>query len=169
MRFMVIVKATRESEDGIMPSTELLTAMGQYNEELARAGILLAGIGIARRSRTLDGMLLGDAAARHLGVDVKRERGILLALASLATAAGVAISGLIGFVGLVVPHVVRLVTGPAARRVVPLSALVGAALLAAADLLARLVGDVPVGVVMAMLGAPFFLFLLMRSRSGYEL
>jgi iron complex transport system permease protein len=131
--------------------------------------ILLAGLGIARRARSLDGMLLGDAAAQHLGVDVGRERGILLALASLATAAGVAISGLIGFVGLVVPHVVRLVTGPAARRVVPLSALLGAALLAAADLLARLAGDVPVGVVMAILGAPFFLFLLMRSRTGYEL
>ena len=121
------------------------------------------------RSRALDGMLLGDAAAGHLGIDVRRERGILLALASLATAAGVAISGLIGFVGLVVPHVVRLVVGPAARRVLPISAIVGAALLSAADLVARLVGDVPVGVVMALLGAPFFLFLLQRTRSSYEL
>ena len=121
------------------------------------------------RSRALDGLLLGDAAAGHLGIDVRRERGILLALASLATAAGVAISGLIGFVGLVVPHVVRLVVGPAARRVLPISAIVGAALLSAADLLARLVGDVPVGVVMALLGAPFFLFLLQRTRSSYEL
>ena len=121
------------------------------------------------RARALDGLLLGDAAASHLGIDVRRERGILLALASLATAAGVAISGLIGFVGLVVPHVVRLVVGPAARRVLPISAIVGAALLSAADLVARLVGDVPVGVVMALLGAPFFLFLLQRTRSSYEL
>jgi iron complex transport system permease protein len=121
------------------------------------------------RSRALDGLLLGDAAAGHLGIDVRRERGILLALASLATAAGVAISGLIGFVGLVVPHVVRLVVGPAARRVLPISAIVGAALLSAADLVARLIGDVPVGVVMALLGAPFFLFLLQRTRSSYEL
>ncbi|MDF2734249.1 MAG: btuC [Chloroflexota bacterium] len=121
------------------------------------------------RSRSLDGLLLGDAAASHLGIDVRHERGILLALASLATAAGVAISGLIGFVGLVVPHVVRLVVGPAARRVLPISAIVGAALLSAADLVARLVGDVPVGVVMALLGAPFFLFLLQRTRSSYEL
>src|SRR3990170_648158 len=121
------------------------------------------------RTRALDGLLLGDAAAGHLGIDVRRERGILLALASLATAAGVAISGLIGFVGLVVPHVVRLVVGPAARRVLPISAIVGAALLSAADLVARLVGDVPVGVVMALLGAPFFLFLLQRTRSSYEL
>lgn len=121
------------------------------------------------RARALDGLLLGDAAAGHLGIDVRRERGILLALASLATAAGVAISGLIGFVGLVVPHLVRLVVGPAARRVLPISAIVGAALLSAADLVARLVGDVPVGVVMALLGAPFFLFLLQRTRSSYEL
>jgi iron complex transport system permease protein len=131
--------------------------------------IIGACILMVLRSRALDGLLLGDAAAGHLGIDVRRERGILLALASLATAAGVAISGLIGFVGLVVPHVVRLVVGPAARRVLPISAIVGAALLSAADLVARLVGDVPVGVVMALLGAPFFLFLLQRTRSGYEL
>jgi iron complex transport system permease protein len=131
--------------------------------------ILGACLLIAARSRVLDGLLLGDSAARHLGFDVSRERGILLGLASMATAAAVAISGLIGFVGLVVPHVVRLVVGPAAHRVVPLSAILGAALLSAADIVARMVGDVPVGVVTALLGAPFFLFLLRRSRVGYEL
>jgi iron complex transport system permease protein len=131
--------------------------------------ILAATVLIVTRARSLDGMLLGDTAARHLGIDVGRERGILLGLASLATAAGVAISGLIGFVGLVVPHFVRLLVGPGARRVLPISALVGAALLTAADLVARMAGDIPVGVVMALLGAPFFLFLLQRSRSGYRL
>jgi len=131
--------------------------------------ILGASLAMMWRARSLDGMLLGDQAARHLGVDLRRERGLLLALASLATAAGVAISGLIGFVGLVVPHVIRLLVGPGARRVLPLSGLAGAALLAAADIVARLVGDVPVGVVMALLGAPFFLFLLRRTRTGYEL
>jgi iron complex transport system permease protein len=124
---------------------------------------------IIARGRTLDALLLGDAAARNLGVDVGRERGILLALASMATAAAVAISGLIGFAGLVVPHFVRLLVGPSANRVLPISAVVGAALVSAADLVARLVGDVPVGVVMALLGAPFFLFLLQRTRSGYQL
>ncbi len=131
--------------------------------------VAVATVVVIRHARALDGMLLGDATARHLGIDVGRERGILLAMASLVTAAGVAISGLIGFVGLVVPHIVRLVVGPAARRVLPLSALVGAALLAAADLVARLAGDIPVGVVMALLGAPFFLYLLRRSHAGYEL
>ena len=131
--------------------------------------IIGSSVLIMARGRSLDGMLLGDAAAGHLGIDVSRERGILLALASMATAAAVAISGLIGFVGLVVPHVVRLLVGPAAHRVLPISAIAGAALLSAADLGARLAGDVPVGVVMALLGAPFFLFLLNRSRSGYQL
>ena len=124
---------------------------------------------VGLRSRSLDGFLLGDATAVHLGFDVRRERRILLAAASLATAAAVAISGLIGFVGLVVPHGVRLLTGPSARRLIPLSAIFGAVLLSAADLVARLAGDIPVGVVMALIGAPFFLFLLTRTRSGYEL
>jgi iron complex transport system permease protein len=121
------------------------------------------------RARSLNGLLLGEEAASHLGVDVRRERAILLALASLVTAAAVAVSGLIGFVGLVVPHVVRLVVGPNARLVLPLSALVGASLLADADVVARVLGEIPVGVVTAVLGAPFFLFLLRRTRTGYEL
>jgi len=102
-------------------------------------------------------------------VDVRRERVILLSLASLVTAASVAVSGLIGFVGLVVPHVVRLLVGPNARYVLPISALFGASLLAVADICARLLGGVPVGVVTAVIGAPFFLALLRRARTGYEL
>ena len=124
---------------------------------------------ILLRARALNGLLLGEETAVHLGVDVRRERAILLSLASLVTAAAVTVSGLIGFVGLVVPHVVRLIVGPNARVVLPLSALGGAALLAFADLAARLLGEIPVGVVTAVIGAPFFLFLLRRSRTGYEL
>jgi iron complex transport system permease protein len=130
--------------------------------------ILLASIAIMLRARSLNGLLLGEHAATHLGIDVRRERRILLALASLVTAAAVAISGLIGFVGLVVPHVVRLVVGPSARLVLPLSAIGGAALLAYADIIARLAGGIPVGVVTAIIGAPFFLFILRRARTGYE-
>jgi iron complex transport system permease protein len=131
--------------------------------------IALASLAIMLRARSLNGLLLGEQAAAHLGVDVKRERRILLALASLVTAAAVAISGLIGFVGLVVPHVVRLLVGPSARLVLPLSAIGGAALLAYADIVARLLGGIPVGVVTAVLGAPFFLLILRRARTGYEL
>ena len=131
--------------------------------------VLLASGIIATRVRALNGFLLGEEAAAHLGVDVRRERAILLGLASLATAASVAVSGLIGFVGLVAPHVVRLAVGPNARLVLPLSALFGAILMVAADLAARLVGDIPVGVVTAVIGAPFFLTLLRRTRAGYDL
>jgi iron complex transport system permease protein len=130
--------------------------------------ILVASVAIMLRARSLNGLLLGEQAAAHLGVDVRRERRILLALASLVTAAAVAISGLIGFVGLVVPHVVRLLVGPSARLVLPLSAIGGAALLAYADIAARLLGGIPVGVVTAILGAPFFLLILRRARTGYE-
>jgi len=131
--------------------------------------ILIASVAIMLRARSLNGLLLGEQAAAHLGIDVRRERRILLALASLVTAAAVAISGLIGFVGLVVPHVVRLLVGPSARLVLPLSAIGGAALLAYADIIARLAGGIPVGVVTAILGAPFFLLILRRARTGYEL
>lgn len=130
--------------------------------------ILIASVAIMLRARSLNGLLLGEQAAAHLGIDVQRERRILLALASLVTAAAVAISGLIGFVGLVVPHVVRLLVGPSARLVLPLSAIGGAALLAYADIVARVLGDIPVGVVTAVLGAPFFLLILRHARAGYE-
>ncbi|MFL5750692.1 MAG: FecCD family ABC transporter permease [Chloroflexota bacterium] len=131
--------------------------------------ILVGSVLILGRARALNGMLLGEEAANHLGVDVRRERAWLLGLGSLVTAAAVAISGLIGFVGLVVPHVVRLLVGPNARLVIPLAAIFGAALMSYADVAARLLGDIPVGVVTAAIGAPFFLVLLRQARSGYEL
>ena len=134
------------------------------------APLVAVGTGlILLRARSLNGLLLGEEAAAHLGIDVRRARAILLALASLVTAAAVAVSGLIGFVGLVVPHVVRLIVGPGARLVLPLSALGGAVLLAAADIVARTAGEIPVGIVTALIGAPFFIMLLRRSRTGYEL
>jgi iron complex transport system permease protein len=131
--------------------------------------VIVAALLIGLRARSLNGLLLGEEAAAHLGVDVRRERAILLALASLATAASVSVSGLVGFVGLVAPHVVRLAVGPNARLVLPLSALFGASLMVAADLAARLLGEIPVGVVTAVLGAPFFLGLLRSAARGYEL
>ncbi len=124
---------------------------------------------ILARARSLNGLLLGDDTALHLGVDVRRERAILLGLASLVTAAAVALAGLIGFVGLVIPHVVRLIVGPNARLVLPLSAIWGGAFLVVADLGARLAGELPVGIVTAVIGAPVFVFLLRRYRTAYQL
>ena len=119
------------------------------------------------RWRGLNALLLGEAQAAHLGVDVEREKRILTGLAALATSAGVAISGTIGFVGLVVPHLVRLAVGPDHRLLLPASLLYGAGLLVLADLGARLAGGIPVGIVTALIGAPFLLWLLRRSvRAG---
>lgn len=131
--------------------------------------ILVGSLLIMARARSLNGLLLGDDTALHLGLDVRRERAILLALASLVTAAAVALAGLIGFVGLVVPHVVRLLVGPNARLVLPLSAIFGGAFLVLADLGARLPGELPVGIVTALIGAPLFVILLRRHRAGYQL
>jgi iron complex transport system permease protein len=131
--------------------------------------VIVGCLVVATRARSLNGLLLGEESAANLGVDVRRERVVLLALGSLITAASVAVAGLIGFVGLVAPHVVRLLVGPNARLVLPLSAVFGAALMAYADVAARLLGEIPVGVVTAVIGAPFFMFLLRRTRTGYEL
>ena len=119
------------------------------------------------RWRGLNALLLGEVQAAHLGVDVEREKRILTGLAALATSAGVAISGTIGFVGLVVPHLVRLAVGPDHRLLLPASLLYGAGLLVLADLGARLAGGIPVGIVTALIGGPFLVWLLRRSvRAG---
>jgi iron complex transport system permease protein len=115
-------------------------------------------------ARDLNLLLLGEGDARTLGVEVERTKRLLLALASVATAAAVAVSGVIGFVGLVVPHVMRLLVGPDHRILLPTSALAGAVFLVATDTVARAGAvELPVGVVTAALGAPFFLYLL-RTR-----
>ena len=131
--------------------------------------IVVGTLLIVVRARSLDALLLGDDAAAHLGIDVRRERTILLGLAALVTAAAVALAGLIGFVGLIVPHAVRLLLGPSARLVLPMSALFGALFMVMADLLARIPGELPVGIVTALVGVPVFLVLLRRSRGAYEL
>jgi iron complex transport system permease protein len=126
--------------------------------------LILSFVLLLARWRSLNLLLLGDAQAASLGLDVEREKLRLMVLATLATSAAVAISGTIGFVGLVVPHLLRLAIGPDHRLLLPGSLLFGASLLVVADLGARLVGGVPVGIVTALIGAPFFLHLLRRSR-----
>jgi iron complex transport system permease protein len=117
--------------------------------------------------RTLDVLSVGDDEAATLGVEVGRARLLVVGAASLATAAAVSVSGLIGFVGIVVPHTVRLIAGTSYRVILPLSLLFGAAFLAGADLLARTIlapAEVPIGVVTAVFGAPFFAVVLRTRR-----
>jgi|UniRef100_A0A7V6A3A6 iron complex transport system permease protein len=119
-------------------------------------------------ARELNILTLGDAPARQLGLAVNRVRLILLVAASLITAGVVAVSGIIGFVGLIVPHLARLMVGPDHRRVLVTSALAGAILLIAADTLARIIlpygQELPVGIITALLGGPFFCYLLKVAR-----
>lgn len=133
--------------------------------------IFAALAGIFYFARDLNVMTLGDEDAAALGVDVQRLRWITVILSSVAVAVAVAYSGIIGFVGLVVPHAVRLVVGPDHRILLPLCALGGAAFLTLADLLARSAFGVfdttlPVGVITSMIGAPLFLYFLLRSLKG---
>jgi len=118
-------------------------------------------------SRELNAMLMGEDTARHLGVNTERVKRVLLVGASLLVAAAVSTSGIIGFVGLAVPHLVRLVAGPDHRFLLPASALLGAALLIAADTLARTViapTELPVGIITALVGAPLFIYLLRTHK-----
>lgn len=119
-------------------------------------------------ARPLNVYLLGEAEARHLGVEVRRLKRTAILATALAVGAAVAVSGIIGFVGLVVPHLVRLLTGPDHRFVLPGSALLGGGLLCGADIVARtavIPAELPIGMVTSLIGAPFFLWLLLR-RGG---
>ncbi|MEW6082026.1 MAG: iron chelate uptake ABC transporter family permease subunit [Bacillota bacterium] len=119
-------------------------------------------------ARDLNAMVLGEDTAVHLGVDTEWVKRALLGAASLLTATAVATSGLIGFVGLIVPHVIRLVAGPDHRVLIPASALAGAAFLVTADAMARTViapTELPVGILTSMFGGPFFIYLLRRRKN----
>lgn len=130
---------------------------------LVAAG-LVAAVVLARR---LDLLALGERPARHLGVDVERLRLVVVVVVAVLTAAAVAFCGVIAFVGLVVPHLVRMVAGPGHRVLVPASALGGATLLLGADLVARTAvpyADLPIGMLTALVGGPFFFWLIRRTR-----
>lgn len=139
------------------------------NLSLPAAAVLIAGLCLMPRTRTLNALAAGDDAALSLGVPVHRVRVRLLITASLLTGVLVAVSGGIGFVGLVVPHLVRLVVGPDHRRLLPIALLVGATYLVVADALSRVLvrpEELPIGIVTAVLGAPAFLWLLRRSEAS---
>jgi iron complex transport system permease protein len=126
-----------------------------------------AAVVILMHGRILNVLQLGEEEAQQLGIRVERVKLLVMGTASLATAAAVSVSGLIGFVGLIVPHATRLLWGPDYRRLIPLAMTLGAAFLILADLLARTLlepTEIPVGIITALCGAPFFLWLLRRQR-----
>ena len=123
-------------------------------------------------ARDLNAMLLGEESAQTLGINVESTKKILLVLSALVTAAAVAFAGTIGFVGLIIPHITRILVGPDHRILFPASALVGGIFLAWADALTRFlfmtlpIGEMPVGIITAFFGAPFFIYLLKKRKGG---
>jgi iron complex transport system permease protein len=129
--------------------------------------VLICTLGMLFLASPLNALLLGESNADHLGVNVERVKWALVALVALGVGAAVAVSGMIGFVGLVVPHLIRLWLGPNHRVLLPLAALLGAVLMVLADLVARTLvvpSELPIGIVTSLTGSPFFLYLLLRQR-----
>ena len=125
-------------------------------------------LSLPRFSRELNALLLGESEARHLGIAVDTLKLKLIIFTAVGVGVSVSLTGMIGFVGLVVPHVVRLLSGPDHRHLLVASALLGAILLLLADCAARILAapaEVPVGIVTALIGAPVFIYLLIRHRS----
>jgi iron complex transport system permease protein len=132
--------------------------------------ILAATIALTWFSRHLNALLLGETEARHLGFDVEGAKRWMITLVALTVGAIVALTGAIGFIGLIVPHLVRLMMGADHRTLYPLSALLGACLVLLADLFARTIvvpAELPIGIVTSLLGGPFFLWLLLRQKGAF--
>ncbi|CAM5296691.1 hemin ABC transporter permease [Streptomyces purpurascens] len=129
--------------------------------------VLTSTVVLTLFGRRLNALLAGDESATALGVDVNRLRAVLLVISALLTGTVIAVAGGIGFVGLMIPHLVRLTVGADHRRLLPLTALLGAVYLVVVDLLSRTVNrpnELPLGILTALLGAPFFLWLLRRNK-----
>lgn len=134
--------------------------------------ILLALAAAPFLARSLNGLALGEGPAAHLGIPVQRMKNISILTVAAATGAAVAVSGGIGFVGIVVPHLLRILIGPDHRYLLPCAALLGATLLIAADMISRTIiapAELPIGIVTATLGGPFFLWILLRNRGLLDL
>ena len=144
-------------------------ARATWDAVFAVAPFVIVGVSVALYyAPQLDLLALGERAARHLGVDVERLRLIIIVDIALLVGAGVAFTGIIGFVGLVVPHLIRIVTGPSHRILIPASVLGGALVVVVGDLIARTLiehQELPLGVLTALIGAPFFFWLIRRTRS----
>jgi iron complex transport system permease protein len=141
-----------------------------WTKVLAAAPVICAALAAAPfLARGLNGLALGEAAAGHIGIPVQKVKNVAIVAVAAATGAAVAASGGIGFVGIVVPHLLRLASGPDHHSLLPNSALLGASLLLAADMIARTViapAELPIGIVTAILGAPVFLWILLKRHGA---
>lgn len=150
-----------------------LWSMGSFAganwQSITLCGITLLGLYFyfTRRAMELNALLLGESEARHLGIPIQRLKRALIVLSAVGVGVTVSAAGMIGFVGLVVPHLGRMLVGPDHRNLLPVSALLGALLLTIADMFARVAAapaELPIGIVTALVGAPFFLYLLFQQK-----
>lgn len=144
-----------------------LGAASWVNVGTMAVAVIAIALVLPRYANTLNALLLGDSEARHLGIDIDKAKKKLVVVTAILVGVAVAFAGMIGFVGLVVPHLIRLVIGPDHRFLLPASALLGATLMVLADLCARVIitpAELPIGIVTALIGAPFFMSLLLQKR-----
>jgi len=146
-----------------------LAVAGWSDLALVAPYVVVCTVVLLRYRRVLDVFAVGDEEATTLGLPVARARAVIILAASLGTAAAVAVTGLIGFVGIIVPHTIRLIAGNSYRRLLPLSIVFGGVFLVLADIIARTAmspEEIPIGVVTALIGAPFFLYILAARKEG---
>jgi iron complex transport system permease protein len=164
----LIMTFKREQIERIVMWTMGSVAAANWTEVLMVSPLVLLATGVLSiYSRDLNLVLLGDETAQSLGVEVEKVKRAILGVSTLLVAAIVSVSGIIGFVGLIVPHMVRILCGPDHRAVIPFSALGGAALLIGCDTLARTLvppSEIPVGIITSLFGVPFFLYLLVKGK-----
>lgn len=148
-------------------------AGASWSKVIAASPLILAALVAAPfLARGLNGLALGEAAASHIGIPVQRLKNTAVLIVGAATGAAVAVSGGIGFVGIVVPHLLRLLTGPDHRFLLVNAGLLGASLLLVADVISRLIiapAELPIGIIMATIGGPFFLWILLRNRGVLDM
>jgi len=161
---ILAMSTARTVQSAILWIMGSLSAANWRSVSLTAAYTIPASVALMSLARPLNLMSIGEETAAYLGADVERVKRAALLIAALITASGVAVAGVIGFVGLVVPHAVRMMIGSDHRALLPLSFLAGGAFLTLADLVARLgPTEIPIGVITAFVGVPFFLLLLRRS------
>jgi iron complex transport system permease protein len=170
--FLAFIADDRQLRD--MTFWNLGSLAGATWTKIAAAGpiIALALLAAPFLARGLNGLSLGESTAHHLGIPVQRLKNVAIVMVAAAVGASVAVSGGIGFVGIVVPHLLRLLIGPDHRYLLPASALLGGCLLLAADAVSRTIvapAELPIGIVTAAVGAPFFLWILLRRRGILDL
>jgi iron complex transport system permease protein len=169
--FIVSIVRANETHKFLLWSMGNLSPVETKLTITAMALIILGGIALYLYAQAFNLFSLGEESAMQLGVEVERVKKIAFVLASLITGAAVSACGIIGFVGLIIPHIIRMIVGADHRILMPTSALAGAAFLIAADTVARTItapAEIPVGVVTAICGGPFFIYLLRRKRRSFS-